>query len=132
MVGVADVDAHRQTKQLAAEMILESGARDFLAVEEVFRADKADDAIDEQRLEMPRHRVSTRLHRLLVDAVMCIGRKRRALAGLKIHDIVAERAALERKGRVTRFFEDGEIDAEARVCGLTTRDGLEHKIDGRA
>ena len=38
VVGVADVDAHRQAEQLAAEVVLEPGADDLLAVVEVLRA----------------------------------------------------------------------------------------------
>ena len=105
MVGVADVDTHRQAEQLAAEMIFKPGASDLLAVEQIFRTDEADDGVDEQRLEVPRDGVGARLHRLLVDAVMRVGGQRRALAGLEIHDVVAESAALERQRRVSRFFE---------------------------
>ena len=76
MVGVADVDTHRQAEQLAAEMILEAGADDLLAVEEIFRTDETDDRVDEQRLEVPRDGVGARLHRLLVDAVMGVRRQR--------------------------------------------------------
>ena len=93
MVGVADVHAHRQAEQLAAEMILQAGADDLLAVVEVFRADEADDGVDQQRRECARHGIGARLERLLVDAVVRVGRQRAALAGLEIHDVVAERAA---------------------------------------
>ena len=51
MVGVADVAAHRHAHQLAAEMVLEAGADDLLAVIEIFRADEADDRVDQQRLD---------------------------------------------------------------------------------
>src|SRR5262249_61884510 len=51
VVGVADVDAHRHAHQLAAEMILQAGAGDLLAVVEIFRPDEAHDRVDEQRLE---------------------------------------------------------------------------------
>src|SRR5215212_7468833 len=84
MVGVADVDPERQAEQLAAEMILEAGADDFLAVIEIFRTDEADHAVDEQRIEGARHRIGPRFAGLLVDVVMRIGRQRRALPGLEI------------------------------------------------
>lgn len=48
MVGVAHIDTHRQTKQLAAEMVFKSGADDFLGIVKVFRPDEANDRIDEQ------------------------------------------------------------------------------------
>ena len=58
VVGVADVDAHRHAHQLAAEMILQPGAGDLLAVEQIFRPDEADHGVDQQRLERaaPPHR----------------------------------------------------------------------------
>jgi hypothetical protein len=46
-----------------------------------------------------RHRVGARLQRLLVDAVVGVGRQRAALAGLEVHDVVAHRAALQRQAR---------------------------------
>ena len=39
VIGVADVATHRQAQKLAAEMILEAGADDLLAVVEIFGAD---------------------------------------------------------------------------------------------
>ena len=83
VVGVADVDAHRQAEQLAAEMVLEPGADDLLAVVEVFGADEADDGVDQQRREVARDGIGARLDGLLVarrDAprptARCPGRSR--------------------------------------------------------
>src|SRR5258705_4283178 len=45
VVRVAHVDAHRHAHELAAEMVLQSGAGDLLAVEQIFRADEADDGV---------------------------------------------------------------------------------------
>ena len=50
-----------------------------------------------------RHGVGARLERLLVDAVMRVGRQRRALAGLEVHDVVADGAALQRQRRLARL-----------------------------
>src|SRR5712691_13042045 len=66
VVGVADIDAHRHAHELAAEMILQSGARDLLAVEQIFRPDKADDRVDQQRLEVARNGVGPCFDGLLV------------------------------------------------------------------
>src|SRR5260370_29727130 len=118
MIGVTDVDAHPQTEQLAAEMILQSRARDLLAVEEIFRTDEADDAIDQQRLERPRHGIGARLERLLVAAVMRARRKRAPLPGLEIHDVVADGAALKSERGFARLAQQREIDAEAAVHRL--------------
>ena len=103
VVGVADVDAERQAKQLAAEMILEPGADDLLAVIKIFRADKADHAVDQERIERPRHRIGPRLAGLLIDIVIGIGGQRRALAGLEIHHIVTDRPAAQRQPGLAGF-----------------------------
>ena len=52
VVGVADVAAHGQAEQLAAEMIFEAGAGDLLAVVQIFRPDEADHGVDQHGLEM--------------------------------------------------------------------------------
>ena len=113
-------------------MVFQAGARDLLAVVEVLRADEADDGVDQQRLEVPRDGVGARLERLLVDAVVRVGRERAALAGLEIHDVVADGAALQRQRGRARFLEQREVDAEARVRLLRAADRLEHEVDGRA
>ena len=43
VVGVADVAAHGEAEHLSAEVVLESGAGNLLAIVEVLRADEADD-----------------------------------------------------------------------------------------
>jgi hypothetical protein len=48
VVGVADVAAHGQAQQLAAEVVLQPGADDLLAVVEVFRPDEADHRVHQQ------------------------------------------------------------------------------------
>src|ERR1700722_1395771 len=108
VIGVADIDAHRHAHELAAKMIFQSGARDLLAVVQIFRTDKADDAVDQERLERARHRVGARLQRLLVDAVVRIGGERAALPGLEIHHIVSNRAAAKRQRGRARLLYQGE------------------------
>ena len=115
MVRVADIATHRHAEQLAAKVILKPGADDLLAVVEIFGADEADHRIDEQRLEFSRNRIGARLERLLIDAVMRVGGERAALAGLKIHDVVADRPALQPSAAVAAFVQHGEVDAEALV-----------------
>ena len=80
-------------------MILQPRADDLFAVEEVLRADEADHRIDQQRLELPGHGVRARFERLLVDAVMRVGRQAGALAGFEIHDVVAHRATPQDRAR---------------------------------
>ena len=77
-------------------MVLQPGTDDFLAVVEIFRADEADDRIDEQGRITARDRIGARLHGLLIDAVVRARRQRRALAGLEIHEIGAGRRAAQR------------------------------------
>ena len=109
MVRVADVAAHRQAEQLAAEVILETGADDLLAVVQVLGADEAHDGVDQQRGEPPCDRVGPRLERLLVAAAMRVRRQRAALPGLEVHDMAADaavveaRAAAQRQGRLLRL-----------------------------
>ena len=54
-------------------------------------------------LNCARDRIGARLERLLIDAVVRIRRQRRALAGLEVHDVVADGAALERQRRLARL-----------------------------
>ena len=129
VVGVTNVDAQRQAEQLAAEMILEPGANDLLAVVEIFRTDKADHAVDQQRIERTRHRVGARFAGLLIDAMMGARRQCRALPGFEIHYIVADGAAPQRQARLMGFLEQREVYAKTPVGGLRARDRLEYQID---
>ena len=98
----------------------------------ILRADEADDRVHQQRLEAAGHGVGAGFERLLIDAVMRLGREAGALPGLEIHHVVAERAAAERLGRLLGLFEQLQIDAEAGVGGLGAGDRLKHQIDRRA
>jgi len=89
VVGVADIATHGQAEKLAAEVIFEAGASDLLAVVQVFRADEADDGVDQHWLKGASDGVGTGFEGLLVDAVIGIGRERGALAGLEVHDVAA-------------------------------------------
>ena len=51
VIGVADIAAHGQAQQFAHEVIFQAGADDLPLVVEIFRADEADDAVDEERIE---------------------------------------------------------------------------------
>ena len=95
MVGIADVAADRQPHQLAAEVILQTGADDLLTVVEIFRADKTDHRIDQQRIKMAGNGIGARFAGLLIDAVMRIGGEGASLAGFEIHHVVAEGAAIQ-------------------------------------
>jgi len=64
-------------KSLPQKMILQPGPHDLLAVEQIFRPDEADHAVDQQAGgERARHRIGARLQGLLVDAVMGVRRQR--------------------------------------------------------
>ena len=52
-----------------------------------------------------------RLAGLLVDIVMGVGRERRALPGLEIHHIVADRAAAQRQTGRVRFAQQRQVSA---------------------
>ncbi len=116
VVGVADVAAHGQAEQLAAEVVLQPGADDLLAVVEVLRADEADHGVDQKRLEAPGDAVGARLAGLLVDAVVGVGRQGAPLAGLEVHDVVADAAALERQRRLPRLLEQRRVMPKLRLA----------------
>ena len=130
VIGVANVHPHRQAQQLAAEMVLQPSSQDLLSVEQIFRPDEPHDGIDEERIEGPRHAIGAGLQGLLIDAMVGVGRQRRALAGLEIADLVA--APTQRKGRRPPLRQQGQIDPEPPVRALRSRDRLEHQIDRRA
>ena len=57
---------------------------------EVLRADEADHAVDQERVERAGHAVGPGFERELIDAVMRLGRQGAALAGLEVHHVVAD------------------------------------------
>ena len=65
---------------------------------------------------MPRDRVGARLAGLLIHAVMRIGRKRAALPGFEVHDVLADRAALQLARRLPGFVEQRQIHAERALA----------------
>ena len=132
VVGVANVDTHRQPEQLAAAMVLQRGTQDLLAVVKIFGADEADDRIDQQRPELPGDAIGAAFEGLLVDAVVGAGRQCRALAGFEIQRVAADGAAAKRSGGVLRCAEQRQVDAEAAVGTFGAGDRLEGKIDRRA
>ncbi|MNT08885.1 hypothetical protein D3C72_1436430 [compost metagenome] len=113
-------------------MVLQPGADNLLAVVQVFGADEAHHGVDQQRRERARHRVGTRLHGLLVDAMMRVGRQRAALPGLEIHHVVAHGAASQRLRGVVRLGQQRQADAEGRIGALAAGHRLEHQIHRRA
>ena len=72
VVGVADVAAHGQAEELAAEVVFEAGAQDLLAVVEILGADEADDGVDEHRVEVAGDGVGAGFEGLLVDALTTV------------------------------------------------------------
>jgi hypothetical protein len=54
-------------------MIFQARADDLFAIVKVFRADKADDGVDQQRAEGPGDGIGPGFGRLLVDAVVGVG-----------------------------------------------------------
>ena len=128
MVGVTDIAAHGQAEQLAAEMVLQAGAGDLFGVKQILGPDKADHRVDQQGFEVARHRVGAGLAGLLVHPVVRVGRECAALAGFKVHHVVAHRPAPQRQCRAARLGQQSQVDAKAAVGGLGTANGLEHQI----
>ena len=127
-----------QAQQLATKVVFEAGAGNLLAVVEVFRPDEAHHSIDEHGPEAAGDGVGAGFERLLVHAVMGVGRERRALAGFKVQDVVAgaavgrEPAAAERLAGLVSLVEQRQGDAEAAVGSLGSGDRLKQQIDRRA
>ena len=70
-------------------MILKPGADDLPLVVQIFWADEADNAVDEERLERSRNPVCSRFQRQLIDSVMRLRGKSATLAGFEIHHVIA-------------------------------------------
>ncbi len=132
MIGVADVAAHRYAEQLAADVILQPGADDLLAVVEIFRADEAHHGVHQQWFVVARHRIGAHLAGLLIHAVVRIGRQRAALAGFEIHHVVADIAATQRQARFITFLQQGQVDAEAGIGRLGAGDRPKHQVHRHA
>ena len=52
MVRVAYIDTHRQPEHLAAEVVLEAGATDLLAVRQVLGSDESHHRVHQKRVEL--------------------------------------------------------------------------------
>ena len=92
VVGVADVAAHGQAEELAAEMVFESGAENLFAIEEILGADEADDGVNQHWVEVAGYGVGAGLEGLLVYALSIgsavgVGAEAAALAGFEVHDV---------------------------------------------
>ena len=117
-------------------MIFEAGADDLPLVVQIFRADEADHAVDQERIERARHAVGARLQRQLIDSVMRLGRERAALAGLEVHHLVAHPGdvalAVMLEHPLAALAQHRQRDAEAAVGRLGAGDRLKQQIDRRA
>ena len=87
---------------------------------------------------MPRHRVGPRLQRLLVAAMVPVGRQGAALPRLKIHHMLAalailkHRPALQRQRRIARLGQQRQVNPKAAVGGLGPAYRLKHQVHRRA
>ena len=70
VVGVADVAAHGEAEEFAAEVVFEASAEDLFAVVEVLGADEAYDGVDEHGVEVAGYGVGAGFEGLLVYTVM--------------------------------------------------------------
>ncbi len=136
VIGVADVAAHRESQQFPHEVIFQAGANDLALVVEIFRADEADNGVDEERIERTGNAIGARFQRQLVDAVMRVGGERASLPRFEIHHVVAAPGHIARpvmiQNTLAAFPQHREINAEALVRCLRAGDGLEQQIDRRA
>src|SRR5262249_9585479 len=136
VVGVADVATHRQSEQLAHEMIFKARANDLPLVVKIFGADEADDGVDEKRLKHARDSVGAGFERELVHAEMRFGGKSAALASFEVHYVVAcprdVTFFVMLEDLFAAFTEHLQCDSEAVIGGLGPGDRLKEKIDRRA
>src|ERR1035441_1794627 len=70
-------------------MVFEAGSDNLPFVKQVFGTDKADNTVDEKRVEGARDPVGSCFQGQLIDSVMRFGGERTALAGFEVHDVVA-------------------------------------------
>ena len=131
MVGVANVAAHRQAKELAAEVVLQPSAKNLFAIVKIFRPNEADHSIDEHRRKAACDGIRARLTGLLVHSLMCVRGERAALAGLKVHDVVPHTASVKFEGGPVSFIEQTKIDTEGGISEFGAGDRLEQEIDRR-
>ena len=90
VIGVTHIHAHRQTEQLANEVILQPSAGNLPLVREVLRADEPDHRVHQERVESARDGVRAGFERELIDAVVGLGRERAPLPRLEVHHLVAD------------------------------------------
>src|SRR5271168_656053 len=89
MVRVADIAAHRQAKKFAHEMIFQPSANDLAFVGEIFRADEANDAVNQERVEHSRYSIRARFEGYLVHALVGFSGEGTTLPCFEIHHVRA-------------------------------------------
>src|SRR6185312_9334237 len=90
MIGVTDIASHRQSQQLAHEVVFEAGADDLALVIQVFRSNKSDHAVHQKRIKCSGYSIGPRLQRELIDSMVRLGRERAPLSGFEVHNLIAQ------------------------------------------
>ena len=137
VICVADIATHRQTEQLAHEMIFEPGADNLPLVVQIFRADEADNAVDQERIERSRHPICPRFQRQLIDCRDELPRKARCPGRFRNTSrcclpSATSRCAMMLQHPFAAFAQHGQSDSEAAIRRFGAGDGLEKQIDRRA
>ncbi|SHV31720.1 Uncharacterised protein [Mycobacteroides abscessus subsp. abscessus] len=137
MIGVTDVDAHGQAKQLATEMVFQPGAHDLLTVVEVFGSNESDDGVDQERFQVTGHRIGPGLQGLLINwftagTQVSTRTQRGALPRFQIHDVVTDGPAAQGPGGVAALTQQRDIDAESGVGALGSGDRLKRQVHRRS
>ena len=70
-----------------------------------------------------------RVDRAAAGATVGVGRQRRALAGLEVHDVVTDRSPVQRQRRLARLLQQRDVHAERGVRALRPADRLEDQVD---
>src|ERR1019366_5016204 len=116
-------------------MIFQPGADDLPLVVQILRADKADDTVNEKRLESACDSVSSCFERHLIDSVMRLGGQSATLARFEIHHVIPGPADIPLAMMFENLFmalaQHVQSDSETAVGRFRTRDGLEKKVNRR-
>ena len=116
--------------ELAHEMVFQPSANHLPPVVEVFGTNEAHHRIHQERMVMARQPVAARLQGELVDALVAVAGKLRALPGLEVEHVGTEIGATGPH----HFLSIGKhlgVDAERAASGLGAGDALEHEVAAR-
>src|SRR3984957_21264676 len=113
-------------------MIFQPGANNLAFVVEIFRADEAHDAVNQEWVEHSRHSISSRFQGYLVHAVVGFSREGTALPCFEIHHVRAfpfdVATAMMFEHALAAFSQRRERNAEAAIRRLSACNRLKEQV----